>query len=286
MRISVLFLIILCMCFICIIQKKVNYSLINDSGIYVEKFDSLFLAKNKYSLDNKIFKIGNIFTYDYYYLNSKGKKFKFIIDDHGSSSSNKDKGSAWHLVDFDSIKGTEVNKIKLVVDTSFDHLLYSMPGFSQTIITYYYIQKNGLELWNESTGVIENKGNTWIHPPRSKLFRILELNAFPFIKAPFKIGSEWEWTNNFDDSWADSRWKEWQGQIHNTCNYKIVDLKEINTHFGMLKCFEVESTAKNKLGSSYLTSFFNEEKGFVKLEYTNIDSTKIVFELLDSNARN
>jgi hypothetical protein len=269
----------------CGVQKlnKPYYELTNDEGILVEKFDSLELAKNKFTLDNKIFRYGTIFTFDYHFINlKKDEKFKIICDDLTSFKKNE-KDFDWYLTESSSKSENMVNKIKMVVDPNFDHILYSMPGFNQSIITYYYLNNNGEELLYESTGVIENRGNIWLHPPRQKLFRILELNPFPFIKTPFKIGNKWEWSNKLGDNWADARWKTWQGDIVNTSYYKIVTKKEINTHLGILECFVIESISTNKLGNSQLTTYFNEEKGFVKLEYTNIDSTKIVFELLEIN---
>jgi len=43
------------------------------------------------------------------------------------------------------------------------------------------------------SGTIENEGNVWIHPPRDNYFKIIELNPFPYIKAPYNIGAKWAW---------------------------------------------------------------------------------------------
>jgi hypothetical protein len=39
-----------------------------------------------------------------------------------------------------------------------------------------------------------------------------------------------------------------------------------------------ESTGESTLGTTKLISYFNEELGFIKLEYTNIDGSTIILE--------
>lgn len=45
---------------------------------------------------------------------------------------------------------------------------------------------------------------------------------------------------------------------------------------GKLNCAEIRSVAKSDLGETSLTSYFNEEHGFVRLEYVNIDGSKML----------
>ena len=110
-------------------------------------------------------------------------------------------------------------------------------------------------------------------------FEILELNPFPYIKAPFKIGTKWNWKLKIGDYWSDKRGLEWKGEIENVYDYEIKKNKIISTKLGNLECFIVNATAKSRIGVTGLISYFNPKYGFVKLEYNNIDGTKTVLEL-------
>ena len=149
---------------------------------------------------------------------------------------------------------------------------FSDPIYYQTGISYI-IDKNNLN--HPKTGLIENERNIWFHPPREYLFQILELNPYPYIKYPLEIGHEQIWKLRIGDSWGDKRWKQWKGVARFNYKYSIVGEKTIKTNFGNLDCFIVESEAISSIGKTRLTSYFNSKYGFVKLEYTNIDNSKL-----------
>ena len=112
------------------------------------------------------------------------------------------------------------------------------------------------------------------------MFNILELNPFPFIQIPYEIGNKWQWTlNKVDDHWGDMRWKEWEGIIDVENNYTITDIRTMDTNVGKLECYEIQATGTSPIGSSALTAYFNMDIGFVKLDYTNIDSSRLVLEI-------
>ncbi len=112
------------------------------------------------------------------------------------------------------------------------------------------------------------------------MFQILELNPFPYVKTPYSIGNEWKWVLDIGQQWGDKRWKEWKGNIHNVYYYKLVETTTLKTNLGNLKCLVIEGIAKSELGETRLKSYFNEEYGFVKLEYKNIDNSIIEFNLV------
>ena len=57
---------------------------------------------------------------------------------------------------------------------------------------------------------------------------------------------------------------------------------KLKTNFGTLTCYVTEAKAVNLHSKpGYLTSYFNEQYGFVKLEYTNIDGSRLVIELVE-----
>ena len=150
------------------------------------------------------------------------------------------------------------------------------PNYYQTAISYQFEENTPFSM----SGVIENEANIWMHPPRDQYFRILELNPFPYIKAPYDVGTKWNWKLQVGSQWGDERWKTWEGNIENSYQYQITAKKMISTPFGELKCLVVESTAKSRLGETSLTAYFHEKYGFVKLDYTNIDQSKTQLELV------
>ena len=153
----------------------------------------------------------------------------------------------------------------------------SIPDYSQTNLKYSLYDETSYSM----SGVIENEANVWMHPPRDYYFKILELNPFPYIKAPFEIGNKWKWSLKIGDSWADERWKMWQGSIENKYEYEIVDKRKLETELGELSCYIIKSNAKSRIGKTELTAFFHEKYGFVKLNYINIDGTKTNLELIE-----
>ena len=61
-------------------SKKVCEIILEDE-IHREKCDSSIITKGIYTADNKIYRSGSTFVYDYYYLDQAGKKFKFAADE-------------------------------------------------------------------------------------------------------------------------------------------------------------------------------------------------------------
>lgn len=249
-------------------DKKIEYALVNNEGssILVEKFDSLITDDNKFNWNNEIFKVGSKFTYAFKYSSANGemKYFKPSEDE------------TWEFVNVTSADESTVKNV--IIETLDGNPMGQwVPGYNQTSIAYRYKENTPYSM----SGVIDNEANVWMHPPRDDLFKILELNPFPYIKAPYKVGTEWNWELLIGGQWGDERWKTWEGNIRNEMNYKITDIKTLDTKLGKLKCFVVESKAKSDLGETYLKAFFNPNYGFVKMDYTNIDGSKLLLELVD-----
>jgi hypothetical protein len=83
----------------------------------------------------------------------------------------------------------------------------------------------------------------------------------------------------FGSHWADKRWLTWEGSNENTYSYEITDKLTLQTTLGRLECFVVKGLAKSNIGQTHLTAYYNNEYGFIKLDYINIDGTKTVIEL-------
>ncbi|GGG60438.1 hypothetical protein [Bizionia arctica] len=249
-------------------QSKKNYELITENdGILIEKFDSTIVDENKYNQNNIIYKVGNSFKYKFEHITQNNDiKFFNLGEDNNS----------WEFVDFENSDSTTIKSVKIQVangNPMADHV----PDYNQTVLMYKFEQEKTFSM----SGAIENEGNVWIHPPRDKYFEILELNPFPYIKAPYEIGTKWTWNLGIGDHWSDERWKIWEGQIENTYEYEITDKRTLKTDLGNIECFVIEAKAKSKIGQTKLTAYFNTKYGFVKLEYTNIDESKTNLELIE-----
>lgn len=250
--------------------------MIDDDGITVEKPNKNEVFDKIYNSNNTIYKIGKTFTYSYYYENLDGKKFHIAKGEQIKKENYYINN--WKFVEIENQNEETLIKINLkpVEGNVFQG---KIDDYNQTGIAYEYIMNNDRPLTMEVTGAIENEMNVWIHPPRSSFFQILEINPFPYIKAPYKVGTKWNWKLEIGDNWSDKRWLEWKGRIENSYDYEIVDKKNISTKLGELECYIVNSTAKSRIGNTELVSYFNPIYGFVKLEYKNIDGTKTVLEL-------
>ena len=255
-------------------EIKKDYVLINQDRISVEKFDSTNVDENRYTENNLTFKEGSIFTYDFEHITPNMEKFLYTWDEN-----DKDYMTAWKFVPIDSLNENTIQKVAITVKPGLDPMIGNNPDYNQTVIQYNYLLENGKAPFLSSTGVIDNEDNIWMHPPRDKYFRILELNPFPYIKAPFEIGNEWNWDLEIGDGWSDDRWKVWEGQIENKYHYKITDRKTLKTDLGEIECFVIESTAKSRIGETKLTAYFHVKYGFVQLNYTNIDGSKTNLKL-------
>jgi hypothetical protein len=248
-------------------QVEKNYTLFaDDDGILVEKFDSTVVDENKYNHNNVIYEVGNSFKYKFEHITPQGEiKFFRIKKDNKS----------WEFVPFDTTDSTAVKSVLIEVANG-NPMSKNIPDYNQTALIY----KNGNNLKTYSmSGAIENEGNIWIHPPRDQYFEILELNPFPYIKAPYEIGNKWTWSLTIGSGWSDERWKVWEGQIVNEYDYEITDKRTLKTNLGSIECYIIKSKATSRIGETELTAYFNPEYGFVKLEYINIDGSKTNLEL-------
>ncbi|MBR6062979.1 MAG: hypothetical protein IKP54_02285 [Bacteroidales bacterium] len=58
---------------------------------------------------------------------------------------------------------------------------------------------------------------------------------------------------------------------------------EVITPMGTLSCVKVEAMAKSRIGKTHLTAYYNDTYGFVKMDNTNIDGSKIIINLRETN---
>ena len=249
-------------------QNIIGYE--RDGGIMFEKY-SCTTNPFIYSYDNKIYTPNQKFVYSYLYKKDSSLFYFKCVKD-----------SKWEFVD-GNIDDNSVNSkiyFEIIADSS-KMGQYSKGNNGQSVLRYYYYDNNRLRV-RETTGLVENSLNIWMHPPRSLLFSILELNPFPYVKFPIRKGRKWSWKLEIGSQWGDPRWKIWDGSIVNHYKYRIVRTSmNIHTSFGVLPCAVIESSAHSRIGKTKAVFYFNEQFGFVKCEYTNIDDSEIVLELIE-----
>jgi len=257
-------------------QNMKDYVLEEDGGIYIEVFDSTNIDENRYTANNRIYKENISFTFSFEHITKDGEKLFFKND-----TTKEESKYQWKFVKPNSEDKDIIEKVKISVKYGLEPMIQYVSEYNQSILQYDYPTINNALPFNSISGAIENENNVWIHPPRDKYFRILELNPFPFIKAPYKVGTSWEWKLGIGSSWGDERWKTWEGKIENQYTYEITGKKIVETNFGKIECFIITSNASSDIGKTKLTAYFNEHYGFIGLYYTNIDGSKTNLKLIE-----
>lgn len=280
--------------FACNSQKQADKYRTDYDGLIIEKFDTLTKPSsiqiekskiptyikfddNKYNKNNVIYKVGRTFVFKYYYIDKKGDTLLYTRKLNGKNYYD------WIFEREDKKDSNSCKEVRMTIKSGLKPFIDQSPDYCQTIFYYEFVSLNGNSFGTETTGLIENPKNVWMHPPRTDFFSILEINPFPYIKAPYVIGNKWTWKLQIGDQWADKRWHLWNGIIENNYNYEIIDKANVITKLGKVSCFIIDGQATSEIGKTYLKAFYNEELGFVKLNYTNIDNTKTIIELEEIN---
>jgi hypothetical protein len=236
-------------------------------GFYQERRDSTQTFPQNYNNDNVTFLPNTSFLYNYQILkDGKSLKVKFK------------KYQKWDYVTDNDLDTNTVYNIQLFVKK--EKGIFS----DQTAIKYNYLNKVKKPLNSESdgTGAIENRKNVWIHPPRQSYFMITEMNPFPFVMLPYEQNRTYEAGLTYhSDSASDPRWKSWEGLNSDKRTYKITGKKILKTPLGDIECIEIISSCTSPIGETCLNAYFHEKYGFVKLEYTNIDQSKLILNLIE-----
>ena len=121
--------------------------------------------------------------------------------------------------------------------------------------------------------MIENEDQVWMHPIRHNQYIFTEVAAFPEIQFPAKIGKTWTGTISGLGGWGD-----WDDMTINS-SYEITDHVNVMLKGGEVECWEIFTRSSFELGESKAIFYFNEDYGFVKMEYLNYENQKLIFEL-------
>lgn len=132
----------------------------------------------------------------------------------------------------------------------------------------------------QGVGAFENKTEFWLHPPRYGRYRILELNPFPHIKLPALRGRTWDFQVYPPEVYANPAWASWKGILHVKFRYTLGDRVQLATPLGSLSCYCVQAAGSSKLGTTALEAYFHPSYGFVRLNYRNIDASRVQLEMV------
>lgn len=133
-------------------------------------------------------------------------------------------------------------------------------------------------VWHKSntTGIIENVKEIWMHPFRDNQFHFTEVAPFPYIKFPLEIGKTWTQQLNIVNGWGD--WNNTTGTNH----YSVEETEDLNIKYGRIKgCWKIKSSSRYPFGDSFFDYWFHHELGFVKMNYTNYKGQKLHLELVE-----
>jgi hypothetical protein len=135
---------------------------------------------------------------------------------------------------------------------------------------------------NKSTGVLESAETIFLHPPRMKDYAILEFSPFPLVHFPLSVGQEWTWSLDIGTYWAKQAGiKNFEGLQTFTHLYRVAAKTAFWYNNKTFDCFVIEANCKSKFGESQLVAYFNDELGFVKLKYRNMDGSHFTFFLVN-----
>lgn len=237
---------------------------------FSQQYDTLIIEDENIDENNEIYKTGNVFVYDYEIIQD-GERCKL------KSNNGMFAGSKFELMPIatDSI---EVDKIHLIVQPVEDA---DRNNGNQTQISYL---QDPIYASLNSTGVVENDKNVWIHPIRKGFFNSLETAPFPFVKKPLKIGTEWTDQMKIGQGWGNIMWGKWEGSLIQTYHYRITGKEKLKTQIGEIDCYVIESTAKSRIGETKLKSYFSEKYGFVSLKYELLNDLKVNMWLIETKS--
>ena len=270
--------------------QNTEYSRSGKNGVWFEVRNDT-ANPCRYTEDNKIYRENRVFTFGFHYFDPQGKerymRYELVPMQGYDMLANGDTNYYTALLsDFsfsDTFDDPDSCSKRYVLEVACHHKIFSK-DYDQTVEALCFLFTDQRSRETSYSGIVENERNLWMHPMRSRLFRIVEINPFPYIQYPIKKGNTWKWSLSIGSQWGDERWKTWTGGIVNKYKYKITDTDcEVVTPMGTLSCVKVEAVAKSRIGKTYLTAYYNDTYGFVKMDNTNIDGSRLLVDLVGTN---
>lgn len=232
-----------------------------------QHYDTVVMDIHDIDASNEVYLLGNSYVFDYEIIKN-GKVLKLKTNKGMYTSSD------FELAPLATV-GIEVDHIRLVVQQVSDE---ERTNAGQTEISY--IQEplsKGMSL----TGLVDNSSNIWLHPIRTGFFNALQTAPFPYIKKPLRVGAEWTDKMAIGKNWSNPLWGSWEGPLLLSYHYLITGIEQVQTPFGPIECYVIESTATSKIGTTKLKSYFSIFYGFVRMEYELLNELKVNFWLVE-----
>ena len=253
----------------------------SENGLYFEAPAASDSAnENFFNQDNRIYTPGKrfVFSYEIFKL---GDTLSVNVNEV-----NDPKTPTWKFVNTHGEDSLTIKFLTIEIQDGYGGMDDLFPDYSQTIMRQQYLSSKKSLLFEGSTGLIENEKNVWIHPFRGKYFSVLQFSPYPFVKLPVRKKTTWIWKlQGISERWSDPRIVEYQSKQEANYEYRVTGRKVLATCFGKLKCAVISASAKLAIGSSSLIAYFNDQYGFVRMEYQNIDGSHINLELINVQSK-
>lgn len=134
---------------------------------------------------------------------------------------------------------------------------------------------------NNNTGVIDNGDTIWLHPPRHDIYFVHEFTPFPEVRFPIEVGKQW--TTDFGYVWPSKELNIPAGvkvKPHYTVEVKFEEYSDILGR--TIDCYRIVGVINQALIKSKWIGVFNDELGFIRMEFHNIDQSITTMILVNS----
>lgn len=122
----------------------------------------------------------------------------------------------------------------------------------------------------DTTGIVENEEQIWMHPFRSNQFILTEISPFPNVRLPILKGNKWSSTLDI------TGWGDWKNETFKNeyqiekCETELIFDKEVEIWY-------INASSTNgKITNSVLFKF-TKEFGFIEMNYNFYNGMKLVF---------
>ncbi len=227
--------------------------------------------------DNEIFKGGRTFIYSVQVFDSLGNEQRIIT----TYNFNKYNPVDWKRVNIPvkEVLSTEypIDSIRLKVLSNTGN---STLADQQTLIVYEYFNEKGVIVpETERTGLVEDSTAIALNPPRNSGFALLQFSPYPEIEFPLSVGKTWNSSQTIPIEWAELLKMEFENPVNVYSTFTVKERTTLDTPMGPQQTWVIEGLGENRFRNTRTTLYFNEALGFVKIEFENVDGSRMVLRL-------
>lgn len=255
--------------------QEIDYGLEPMTYELNETFDSGYdiQTEGNNPKDNIIFSSCNSFVYEYKIERNEKEYYGRYIDKGDNGIFNN-----WDFIETSKAKdSTYIQKFIYVQPKVADRELSA----NQSVINVYWINSDNTLLSDSKEGIIENHKNLWMHPLRGYQMWPTFTAPWPYVKFPIKIGDKYTWWKKLGGSWGSDKYVQWDKIIYFDYTYEIIGTEVITVNTYKINCYKILSKGTSEIGNTEITFFFNPRLGFVKLDYTLMDNSRIEMKMID-----